>query len=144
MLVSTPATILLAEDEPMVRNLIAIILQGNGYHVLEAIDGQNALEIAQQHNQGEIDLLLTDIVMPKMNGLELFNQFRKEFPETKVILMSGNTEDPTLKDVKYQHNTGFISKPFLPQALTEKIEELLSRNTQTPTKHQKCCPHPTF
>ena len=128
MLESTPVTILLAEDELLVREMISTILQRYGYHVLEAIDGQNALEVTRAHPQKEIDLLLTDIVMPKMNGLELVQQFRNLLPDSKVILMSGNAADSTVKDLTSQHNTEFMSKPFLPLALTQRIEELLSRS----------------
>lgn len=129
MLASLPVTILLAEDEPMVRNMIATILKGHGYNVLVAVDGQDALEVTKTNQQEEINLLLTDIEMPKMNGLELVRQFRKECPEAKIILMSGFTEDPSLKDAKSQQNTEFISKPFSPQTLTQKVEEMLRRDS---------------
>ena len=132
MLQENPATILLAEDEPSVRNMIATILRGHGYHVLEATDGQNALEVANQ--QEEISLLLSDIVMPNLTGLELVKQFKVVFPEAKVILMSGYTADVTLTDIKSEHDTGFLSKPFLPQVLTQKIEEMLGEANQTPAK----------
>jgi len=128
MFASPPTTILLVEDELMVRKMLLDVLHSQGYHVLEAINGQNALEIARQPHQEKINLLLTDVVMPKMNGLDLVRQFSPEFPETKIILMSGYTEDPTFKDVKTQHNAEFIAKPFLPQALKQKIEAILSRS----------------
>lgn len=131
MLESPGTTILLAEDEMMVRKMLMEVLQAQGYHVLEAIDGHNALEIARRPNQEKIDLLLTDIAMPNMNGLELVRQFSPAFPEAKIILMSGYTDDPAFKDVKSQHNADFISKPFLPQALIQKIERILNGSAQT-------------
>jgi CheY-like chemotaxis protein len=130
MLEPGPSTILLVEDELMVRKMLLEVLQTQGYQVLEACNGQNALEIARKPGQKKIDLLLTDLVMPKMDGLELVRQFSPEFPETRIILMSGYTEDPTFKDVISKYNAGFISKPFLPLALGQKIEGILNSKLQ--------------
>jgi CheY-like chemotaxis protein len=131
MLEPTPTTILLVEDETMVRKMLVEILNTQGYHVLEAINGQNALELACRDHQKKIDLLLTDLVMPKMDGLELVRQFSPEFPKAAIILMSGYTEDPTFKDVVSQYNAEFLAKPFLPQALKQKIEKSLGHSAST-------------
>lgn len=131
MLEPTPTTILLVEDEAMVRKMLVEVLQTQGYDVLEAVNGQNALDLARNAPKQKIDLLLTDLVMPKMDGLELVRQFRPEFPNAGIILMSGYTEDPAFKDVMARYNAGFLSKPFLPQALQQKIEGLLGNRAST-------------
>jgi CheY-like chemotaxis protein len=128
---SLPTSILLVEDDLMVRKMLMDVLKTLGYHVLEAIDGVNALEIARLPHQVKIDLLITDIAMPKMNGLELVRQFSPEFPEAKIIVMSGYTEDPTFNHVMSQHHAEFIAKPFLLQALKQKIEGILSVSAGT-------------
>ena len=81
------ATILIAEDEPAVRNLLQKILNSAGYQVLVASDGKKALEIADQHKRN-IDLLLSDIVMPEMSGVELAKTLKSKRPEMRIILTS--------------------------------------------------------
>ena len=78
-------TVLLTEDEPLVRNMISTILNDQGYNVLQAINGDEALRVAKEHASEEIHLLLTDVVMPQLNGVELANQIRITRPNTRVI-----------------------------------------------------------
>ena len=122
--------ILLAEDEPQIRKMIATILRGKGYNVLEAVDGKDAIHIANEHSQDHIDLLLTDVVMPYITGPELANQFKSMFPKANIILMSGYTEETILKKIKSDQKIHFIAKPFLPQVLTEIIDQLLNPHSQ--------------
>src|SRR5258708_5069765 len=87
---SAKIVILLAEDEHLVRNLVRTILINEGYAVLDANDGEHALEISRGF-PGSIHMLLTDVKMPKMNGLELSQQIARERPGIKVLIMSGKT-----------------------------------------------------
>src|SRR5438270_4201638 len=83
-----PRVVLVAEDEVVVRNIVCFLLNHEGYHVLSAADGQEALALAREY-QGPIDLLLTDITMPRMNGIALAEHVIKERPGIRVLLMSG-------------------------------------------------------
>jgi two-component system, cell cycle sensor histidine kinase and response regulator CckA len=85
-------TVLLAEDEPLVRTMIASMLQDQGYAVLQATNGAEGLQLAQEHAGTGIHLLLTDVVMPHMGGVELANQFSAIRPETRVLFTSGHPE----------------------------------------------------
>ena len=80
-------TILLAEDEPMVRAVTVAILRQEGYDVLESSDGEEALQMAYQREGEKIDLLLSDITMPRMNGIDLYHQFSSLYPGIPVLLM---------------------------------------------------------
>ena len=120
---SQSKNILLAEDEPQVRNMLVTILRGNGYNVLEAINGKEALKMAKDHEHESIDLLLSDVVMPYINGTEVAYQFRNMFPHTPIILMSGWTENVEITDA---HFVAVVNKPFLIEDLIEQIENVIS------------------
>src|SRR5262249_17473333 len=85
-------TILLVEDEPAVRNLSRLVLQSCGYTVLEAQDGEEAVAVAQQYT-GPIHVLVTDVVMPRMNGLQLAKQLAQSRPDVRILFMSGYTDE---------------------------------------------------
>lgn len=121
-------TILLTDDEPLVRNLIATLLNNQGYTVLEASNGSEALQVVREHANDKIDLLLTDIAMPQMDGVQLSTEFRRLFPQAKIILMSGYTEESKLQRVMAEPNVEFIGKPFKPQTLMHKVREMLDRS----------------
>jgi PAS domain S-box-containing protein len=111
-------TILLTEDEDAVREIVAETLRDRGYTVLEARHGREALELAEAR-QGPIDLLLTDIVMPRMGGPELWARIRERFPETRVLFLSGHTgAAPAPGPV-------LLRKPFSPEDLVVKVREIL-------------------
>jgi two-component system, cell cycle sensor histidine kinase and response regulator CckA len=118
-------TILLAEDEPGVRGLVAETLRQLGYTVLEAGDGYEALKLIEEHNP-KIDLLLTDVIMPLMNGQELAVRLKAIRPGIKVLYMSGYTAD-VLAFHGIEPEIEFIQKPFASAALAEKLEGLLAR-----------------
>lgn len=120
-------TILVADDEPMVRELIATLLSNQGYTVLEADSGYQALALAQEHLVDGIDLLITDIVMPGLDGVQLSAAFRELFPEAKILLMSGYAEESKVRSIAAQPNVRFIEKPFTPRALTYTIRNMLDR-----------------
>lgn len=117
-------TILLVEDEEIVRNLVREILRENGYNVLAAAGGHAALTILDTHIE-PIHLLLTDVIMPRMGGSELKARVVKRLPDIKVIFMSGYTND-SIGDLGISgEDTAFIEKPFTPDALAQMVHEVL-------------------
>jgi PAS domain S-box-containing protein len=119
-------TVLLVEDNDVVRKIARQILQQYGYTVLEASHGDDALGICERHS-GPIHLLLTDVIMPGINGRELAEQLRTRFPDIKVIFMSGYTDDAILRHGGLGANTILLEKPFTPEALMRKVHDLLSQ-----------------
>jgi PAS domain S-box-containing protein len=117
-------TILLAEDQDGIRDLARQFLEDIGYKVLDASDGEAALEIAHQH-KGQIDLLLTDIVMPKMNGHELARRMAALRPEVRVVYMSGYAEYAAAPDGNSHLDTFRLQKPFSKAALARSVREAL-------------------
>jgi CheY-like chemotaxis protein len=120
-------TVLLAEDEPAVRSMIATILQQQGYTVLQASNGDEALKIAGGHHKTGIDLLLTDVVMPQMGGVELAGRFCTEYPSTRVIFTSGYSDQPIMTLNNSNTRVDFLQKPFMPAALASKVREVLDK-----------------
>jgi PAS domain S-box-containing protein len=121
-------TIMVVEDDPTVRALACAVLGAKGYDVLRADGPTEALRISAAHD-GEIDLLLTDLVMPVMNGRDLAVRITAERPTTRVLFTTGYTEDNARRRDQLD---GFqlLEKPFVPNALLHKVRELLDR-TQT-------------
>ena len=117
-------TILVAEDEPSVRSVAVRILRGLGYTVLETGNGDQALRVAQKH-QGQIQLLLTDVVMPRMDGQELATRLRVVHPSIKVVFVSGYTEDGTIRRGVLEEGVAFLQKPFTALSLAQKVREVL-------------------
>jgi two-component system cell cycle sensor histidine kinase/response regulator CckA len=118
-------TILVAEDEPDVRQLVLATLEQLGYTVLQAADGYEALRLLEQ-NRAPVHLLLTDVIMPLMNGPELAKRLKSAQLGTKVLYMSGYTDDTLAFHGMAQSDVDFIQKPFTPAALAEKLREVLS------------------
>ncbi len=117
-------TVLVVEDNSMVRELVIKILQKYGYKVLEAKDGEEAIEIGKQH-EGPIDLMLTDVVMPGMSGRILAMEFESLRPKIKVLYMSGYTDNIVVHHGILDRGMVFIQKPFTHDALAGKVRELL-------------------
>lgn len=113
--------ILVVEDEVLVRNFVCLQLQRDGYQVLAAADGVEALQVARAYT-GTIHLLLTDVVMPRMDGLALVRQISEERPDTKVLVMSGRAVSEGREQTT---DLPFIRKPFVAKALREKVKEVL-------------------
>lgn len=116
-------TVLLVEDEPSVRALTRIALQSYGYKVLEAYDPVDAIHICDQHH-GEIDLLVTDVVMPQLGGRQLAEILQGERPHLKVLYVSGYTDDAIVRQGIEHSEVNFLQKPFAPRALAEKIRSI--------------------
>ena len=117
-------TILLAEDEEAVRNLMRRVLEAHGYTLLVAADGQEALRLADGH-KGPIHLLLTDIVMPNLGGRQLAERVVSARHATKVLYLSGYTDDAIVHHGVLEPGIAFLEKPFTPQGLARKVRELL-------------------
>ncbi len=117
-------TILLVEDEEGVRGLACRILRSCGYTVLETSDGINALRIAEER-QKPIDLLVTDVVMPRMSGRVMAERLAEVFPGIKVLFLSGYTDDSVVRNGILETEVAFLQKPFTPASLTAKVREIL-------------------
>ena len=118
-------TILVAEDEDIVRKLAEEILQDCGYTVLSVADGKEALSLSEKHS-GSIDLLVTDIIMPGMDGRQLAERLSRQWPEIKVLYISGYTDDVVIRPGELDADTEFLQKPFTSQTLTTKIRKILN------------------
>ena len=114
--------ILVADDEVMIRNLVTILLQHQGYVVLSASDGQEGLELSRKY-PGTIDLVITDMQMPRLNGMDLCAHLLEERPGIKVIVMSG----AEMGEIVGQNiNLPFLPKPFDGEALLERVRIVLN------------------
>jgi two-component system cell cycle sensor histidine kinase/response regulator CckA len=116
-------TVLLVEDEEGVRGLAATILRRCGYQVLEAADKESALRAAAE--PGRIDLLLTDVVLPRGSGREVAEALLRQHPGIKVLYVSGYTEDAVLRHGVQRQQVDFLAKPFTPATLAQKVRTLL-------------------
>jgi CheY-like chemotaxis protein len=121
-------TILLVEDEEMVRKLACTVLQKNGYRVLEASNGDNALDVVEGRNGNPIHLVLTDVVMPGMTGRQLADRLVSLQPELKVLYMSGYTDNAIVHHGVLDPGIAYIQKPFTPDALASKVRKILDGN----------------
>lgn len=117
-------TVLLAEDEPAVCDLVRAILISRGYSVLSARLPQEAEAISESH-QGKIDLLLTDVIMPGMSGAELAKRIVAKIPGIKVLFMSGYIDDSIVREGIRESEASFLQKPFTPISLARKVREAL-------------------
>src|ERR1700682_3852894 len=114
-------TILIAEDEPVVRNMIRAFIQREGYSFLIAANGQEAMVLSRAY-PGDIDLLLTDAKMPKMTGLDLASEIVKERPSIRILVISGETSDE-IREANFR--LPFLRKPLAPQPLFDKLRQVL-------------------
>ncbi|MGD0350762.1 MAG: response regulator [Verrucomicrobiota bacterium] len=117
-------TVLLVEDEPVVRELAVATLREKGYTVVEAVNGEEGLRLARQHD-GKIDLVLTDVVMPVMGGKEMADALRTSHPDTKVLFTSGYTEDALGHHGVLRPGILFLPKPYMTATLARKVREIL-------------------
>jgi two-component system, cell cycle sensor histidine kinase and response regulator CckA len=124
MATSGTETILLIEDDHQVRSVVLRILKAKGYRVLPAGDGLEALSISKIHGN-DVDLILTDVIMPGLTGPEVVGLIREKCARTKALFMSGYTDHAVLRDDALQIGMNFIQKPFAPEALARKVREVL-------------------
>jgi CheY-like chemotaxis protein len=123
---SEQGTILLVEDEESVRRLARRILEGVGYRILEAADGVEALAVAKAW-RGELDLVITDVIMPAMSGQELSSRLRQDTPDLRILYVSGYTDDAILQHGALLPNTAFLQKPFTPVTLVQRVAQVLRK-----------------
>jgi len=116
------SVILVADDEPLIRNIVTLLLQHDGYFVLSAADGHEGLELSRKY-PGVIDLLITDVEMPRMNGTDLCGHLMEERPGIKVLVMSGMD----MKEITTQNaNMPFLPKPFDGETLKARVRAVLA------------------
>jgi PAS domain S-box-containing protein len=126
-------TILLVEDEEDVRTLARVLLQREGYTVVDAPDPHEALHLMERH-AGPLDLLLTDVIMPRMSGRELADRLGALRPGLPVLFMSGYTDDAIGRHGVLEPSTAFLQKPFSPDALAHKVRAVLDARAEPPTE----------
>lgn len=119
-------TVLVAEDDADVRKLTKAVLEGAGYTVIEAVDGENAIRLFAEHKD-EIELVLIDVIMPKANGKAVSEAIRKMRPRVKIIFTSGYTADIIHKKGILEEGAHFIAKPILPNALLDRVRKTLDK-----------------
>jgi hypothetical protein len=117
-------TVLVVEDDSAVRSLMATVLRRRGYRVLVAHDGAHALRICDEY-LAPIQLLITDVVMPRMNGVAVADAVRERRPETRVLFVSGYTAGAPI-DLSGRGAEGFLPKPFTPATLARKVRTVLA------------------
>ena len=120
-------TVLLVEDEQAVRQLAKLILEMQGYEVIDAANGAEAIQAARVHD-GPIDLLLSDVVMPDLAGSDLADQIRLVRKDLRVLYMSGYTDDAIIRKGVAAATDAFLQKPFTPSSLTQKVREVLDQS----------------
>lgn len=128
---SETGTVLLVEDDPLVRNVALRALESAGYKVLESGNGHGALAMAHSCDD-EIDLLITDVVMPLMGGRELAQELSALHPKTSILFMSGYTDDAVVRHGIMDKDIEYLQKPFTPESLVRRVSEVL-RDARTRT-----------
>ena len=116
---------MLVEDEDGVRNIAATLLRNRGYDVIEAADGEEALDLIIE-NQGEIDLLISDVILPGIDGPSLLKQAREYLGDARVMFISGYSEGDLTKTLDEERAISFLPKPFRMEKLAERVKEELS------------------
>lgn len=117
-------TILAVDDNPVMLQLVDDILSPLGYMVLRAVSGKDALHLSSNFG-GRIDLLLTDVIMPEMTGMELVEAFKENHPEIKVLFISGYMGPAISPREEGNREKGFLQKPIIPRQLIGKLRQML-------------------
>ncbi|HEV3273210.1 MAG TPA: response regulator [Candidatus Methylacidiphilales bacterium] len=118
-------TLLVVEDEPSLRHLAEGVLKAQGYNVLTAPNGQDALRVAREHRGPPIALVVTDVVMPRMGGKVMAEWLKTTYPDLKILFSSGYTEETMAQENVLDPSVAFLPKPYEPAALARKVRELL-------------------
>ena len=122
--ISGTETLLIVENEAAIRNLLQMALQKNGYRVLTAESGREALDLINAHS-GPIHLLITDVMMPDIDGPELVRRLSTLRPDTRTLFMSGYMDDALGEQGVLPSNVNFIQKPFSPRTIAQRVREIL-------------------
>jgi signal transduction histidine kinase len=120
-------SLLVVEDEPSVRHLARSVLEGQGYEVLSANNGQDALHVARDHEGPAIRLVITDVIMPLMGGKVMAEWLKATYPDLKILFTSGYTDDAFTDQGTLQKGIEFLPKPYTPATLTRKVREILDK-----------------
>jgi len=120
------SVILVADDEPLIRDVVTMLLQRDGYFVLSADDGDAGLELSRKY-QGRIDLVITDVNMPGMNGFDLCGHLMDERPGIKVLVISG----VDMSKIMHKASMPFLPKPFDGETLKAKVRKILTAPAQS-------------
>jgi signal transduction histidine kinase len=118
-------TLLIVEDEPVVRHLARDVLEGQGYEVLRASNGQHALHVAREHKGSPIRLVITDVIMPLMGGKVMAEWLKSAYPDIKILFTSGYTDEAITHHGVLDSDMAFLPKPYTPATLTRKVREML-------------------
>jgi two-component system cell cycle sensor histidine kinase/response regulator CckA len=118
-------SILLVEEEPIVRRVATKILGNQGYSVEDATNGKEALELLSKHSENHFDILITDLVMPMMGGRELVERFRETHPHTNVLYMTGYTDEDFAREGELESYCSIIQKPFTANTLAQQVRKIL-------------------
>lgn len=124
-------TLLVVEDEPSVRNLARDVLKAQGYEVLAASNGQDALHVAREHKGSPISLVVTDVIMPVMGGKVMAEWLKTIYPDLKVLFTSGYTDDSLAHHGVLQAGIAFLPKPYTPRILAYKVREMLDEKNES-------------
>jgi PAS domain S-box-containing protein len=138
-------TLLIVEDESALRELTACVLREAGYTVLEACDGRDGLRVAGEDLSRRIDLVVTDVIMPRMSGKEMADKLKSVRPHTKVLFISGYTDDALNQHGVLSPDIAFLEKPFTPARLAFKVREVLDQagpNGDRPKTDHNLAPPP--
>ena len=120
-------TILVVEDDEQVRSLICTLLRNQGYAVLEAESGADGLRVAEQ-NIREIDLMISDMLLPELSGFDLAVQLRSKYPQLAILFMTGYVEGDIVQRCLTELKAGFMDKPFAPAALLKEVRVLMAKS----------------
>jgi CheY-like chemotaxis protein len=118
-------TLLVVEDEPAVCHLANNVLENQGYTVLRATNGRDALRVVREHRGSPIRLVITDVIMPQMGGQVMAEWLKSRFPDLKILFTSGYTDDAIVNHGVLEPGVAFLAKPYSPATLTRKVREML-------------------
>ena len=124
-------TLLIVEDEPTVRHLARDVLEAQGYEVIRASNGQHALHVAREHKGSPIRLVITDVIMPLMDGNVMAEWLKSTYPDLKILFTSGYMDDTIANHGVLEAGINFVAKPYTPAILTRKVRELLDSAPET-------------
>jgi two-component system cell cycle sensor histidine kinase/response regulator CckA len=126
-------TLLVVDDEPSVRHLARGVLQAQGYEVLSAANGQDALHVARDHRGSPIRLVVTDVIMPIMGGKVMVEWLKTTYPNLKILFTSGYTDEAITQSGALEPEVEFLAKPYTPAALTQRVRQMLDTPLPDPT-----------